>query len=308
MRIAIMGSGGVGAYVGARLQAAGEEVGFIARGAHLAALRESGLRLETPEEPLHLPQVTATDDPAALAPADVVLFCVKLWDTADAARQLRGLVGPETRVITLQNGIDSVDMVTEALGGVGRVLGGCIYVSAVIDRPGVIRSPGGFHRIVVDAAGGDPVVAAFVQACGRARALECEATDDIAAALWQKFIGLAGVSSTTSLMRAPMGRILSHPESAAFQRQLFEEGIALARASGVHIADGMADTMMGMVAKMPPSFRSSMSEDLERGKPLELPWLAGRMHRLGLAHGVPTPAYSAAYRGLVVHERGAAAG
>lgn len=304
MRIAIMGSGGVGAYVGARLQAAGEDVAFIARGAHLAALRKDGLLLETPDEPLHLAAVTATDDPATLAPVDLVLFCVKLWDTADAARQLVPLVGPETRVITLQNGIDSVAMIREVLGAQARVYGGCIYVSAVIDRPGIIRSPGGFHRIVVDAGGGDPVVAAFVAACGRAKALECQATDDVAAALWQKFIGLAGVSGTTSLMRAPMGRILSNPESLAFQRQLFEEGLALARASGLALPDALVDNMMAMLGAMPPSFRSSMSEDLERGKPLELPWLAGRMHRLGLQLGVPTPGHTAVYRGLVLHEQG----
>ncbi|TAL71170.1 MAG: hypothetical protein EPN79_05105, partial [Burkholderiaceae bacterium] len=148
MRIAIMGSGGVGAYVGARLQAAGEDVSFIARGAHLQALQKSGLRIECPSNALHLERVTATDDPAHIGPVDLVIFAVKLWDTEAAARAMAPMVGPQTRIVTLQNGIDSVGLISGALPG-ARVLGGVIYVSAVIERPGVIRSPGGMNRIVV---------------------------------------------------------------------------------------------------------------------------------------------------------------
>ncbi|HWU67932.1 MAG TPA: 2-dehydropantoate 2-reductase N-terminal domain-containing protein, partial [Stenotrophobium sp.] len=150
MRIAIMGSGGVGAYVGARLQAAGEDVSFIARGAHLQALQKSGLRIECPSNALHLERVTATDDPAHIGPVDLVIFAVKLWDTEAAARAMAPMVGPQTRIVTLQNGIDRVGLISGALPG-ARVLGGVIYVSAVIERPGVIRSPGGMNRIVVDA-------------------------------------------------------------------------------------------------------------------------------------------------------------
>jgi 2-dehydropantoate 2-reductase len=303
MRIAIMGSGGVGAYVGARLLAAGEDVGFIARGAHLQAMRDDGLRLEGPDHPLHIKPVKATDDPAELAPADVVVFSVKLWDTAEASRAIVPLVGPETRVITLQNGIDSVAMISRELT-MGKVVGGSIYVSAVIDRPGVIRSPGGFHRIVVDACRGDPVIAAFCAACNRAEALAAQATDDFEVALWQKFIGLCGVSGSTSLMRSSMGPILANPETRAFQRQLLDEGLALAKAAGKAVPPEFPDTMMAAIESMPKSFRSSMAEDLERGKPLELPWLSGRMHRLGIELGVPTPGHTAVYRALVLHEQG----
>ena len=154
MKIAVMGAGGVGAYVGARLQAEGEQVAFIARGAHLAAMQSDGLRIESPAGDVHLPVVNASDDPARIGAVDLVLFTVKLWDTEQAARVLAPLLGLHTRVVTLQNGIDSVEMISLYVPRT-QVVGGVIYVSAVISRPGVITSPGGFHRIVVDAAGGN---------------------------------------------------------------------------------------------------------------------------------------------------------
>lgn len=307
MRIVIMGSGGVGAYVGARLQAAGEDVAFIARNAHLQALQTEGLRLEHPQHPLYLPQVQASADAAELArsgPADLVVFAVKLGDTEAAARALGPVLGPQTRILTLQNGIDSVDLI-QAHVGTTAVRGGVIYVSAVIDRPGVIRSPGGLHVIVADAAGGDPTMAAFFAACGRATALQAKPTDDIRAALWEKFIALSALSATTSLLRAPMGAILGHPETRALQRQLIEEAVAVAAAAGVSPRAGLVDEVMAKLANMPASFRSSMSEDLARGKPLELQWLSGRVHALGQQLGVPTPAHSTAWRALVLYSDGA---
>jgi 2-dehydropantoate 2-reductase len=306
MRIAIMGSGGVGAYVGARLQAAGEDVVFIARGAHLRALQSDGLRIEAPAHPLHLPSVVATDDPVSVGPVDLIVFAVKLWDTEAAARALQPMIGPQTRILTLQNGIDSADMIRPHVAG-AVVRGGVIYVSAVIDRPGVIRSPGGLHVIVADAAGGDPVIQAFCAACDRATALDARASDDFATVMWEKFVALASLAATTSLLRAPMGAILGHPETRALQRQLIDEAVAVGRAAGVALADGLADQIMGKLAGMPASFRSSMSEDLERGKPLELQWLSGRVHGLGLALGVPTPAHSTTYRALLLHAGGSAA-
>jgi 2-dehydropantoate 2-reductase len=306
MRIVIMGSGGVGGYVGARLQAAGEDVAFIARGAHLQALQTEGLRLEHPQHPLHLPQVQVSADAADLAskgPADLVVFAVKLGDTAAATRALDAVLGPQTRILTLQNGIDSVDLI-QAHAGKTAVRGSVIYVSAVIDRPGVIRSPGGLHVIVADAAGGDPVMAAFFAACGRATALQARPTDDIRSVLWEKFIALSALSATTSLLRAPMGAILGHPETHALQRLLVEEAVAVAEAAGVSQRAELVDEVMARLAGMPASFRSSMSEDLARGKPLELKWLSGRVHALGQQLGVPTPAHSTAWRALVLYADG----
>lgn len=303
MRIAIMGSGGVGAYVGSRLQAAGEEVHFIARGPHLAAMQTEGLRIESPVSPLHLPTVQATDDPARVGPVDLIVFAVKLWDTASAAQQMAPMVGPHTRILTLQNGIDSSAMIAEQLPN-AQVRGGVIYVSAVIDRPGVIRSPGGLHVIVADAALGDPVMAAFFAACDRATALDAKPTDTIDVVLWEKFIALTALSGSTSLLRASMGRILGHPETRAFQRQLVDESVALGRAAGKVVREDLADEIMTKLAAMPSAFRSSMSEDLERGKPLELQWLSGRVHHLGLQYGVATPGHSVVYRALLLHAQG----
>ena len=303
MRIAIMGSGGVGAYVGGRLQAAGEDVAFIARGPHLAALQNDGLRIESPVHPLHLEQITATEEPSDIGPVDLIVFAVKLGDTDAAARALGVLIGPQTRILTLQNGIDSVDMITRHVGN-AQVRGGVIYVSAVIDRPGVIRSPGGLHLVVADAANGDPVMVAFCAACERATALDAKITDSIEVAIWEKFIALAALSGTTTLLRASMGQILGHPETRALQRQLIDESVAVGRAAGKVARNDLGDEIMGKLAGIPYSFRSSMSEDLARGKPLELRWLSGRVHGLGLQYGVPTPAHSTVYRALVLYEHG----
>ena len=304
MRIAIMGSGGVGGYAGAWLQHAGQDVAFIARGAHLEAMQRGGLRIEHPDLPLHLPRVAATDDPSSVGPVDLVIFAVKLFDTESAAQAMAPLVGPGTRVLTLQNGIDSVTLIGRHVDPPARVLGGVIYVSAVIDRPGVIRSPGGLHAVVADRAQGDAVMAQLEQAASTLDGLSVKLTDEATQTVWEKFIALASLSGATALLRARMGAILAHPETHAFQRQLIEEAIVVARASGVAMRAGLAEEVMSKLAAMPPSFRASMAEDLERGNRLELRWLSGRVHGLGIELGVPTPAHTAVYRGLVLHESG----
>jgi 2-dehydropantoate 2-reductase len=303
MRVAIMGSGGVGGYVGAWLQQAGQDVVFIARGAHLAAMQQGGLRIEHPQLPLQLPTVQATGDPASVGPVDLIIFAVKLFDTQAAVRSMAPLIGPATRVLTLQNGIDSVAMIRQD-APTATVLGGVIYVSAVIDQPGVIRSPGGFHAIVADRADGDPVMAELAQATEGLAGLDLKLSDQATQTIWEKFVALTAVSGSTSLLRARMGAILGHPETALFQRQLVDETIAVAQACGVPMRPELGDEAMGRMAQMPPHFRSSMSEDLERGNRLELSWLSGRVHQLGLEHGVPTPAHTAVYRGLVLWEQG----
>ena len=303
MKIAIMGSGAVGAYVGARLQAAGADVTFIARGAHLQAMQQHGLSIQMPGKDLMLPQVKATDDLTSMGAVDLVVFAVKLTDTANAAQALQAVVSDQTRVLTLQNGIDSVAMIRKELPQ-AQVRGGVIYVSAVIDSPGVIKSPGGFHRVVADKAANDPVMHAFGEWGNKCHALDVNLIDDIDTVIWEKFMGLAAFSGCTSLLRARAGEIFSHPESTAFMQQLINESVAVAIAHGQKVRPGLADEHMKTLQAAPPSFRSSMSEDLERGKPLELPWLSGRIHQLGLQLGVATPAHSAVYRGLILKAQG----
>ena len=303
MKIAIMGSGAVGAYVGARLQAAGADVTFIARGAHLQAMQQHGLSIQMPGKDLSLPQVNATENPSSIGHVDLVIFAVKLTDTAAAAQSLRSVVSEQTRVLTLQNGIDSVGMISKELPD-AKVRGGVIYVSAVIDSPGVIKSPGGFHRVVADNASNDPVMRAFSSLAEKCTALDVSLVDDINTIIWEKFMGLAAFSGCTSLLRARAGEIFSHPESTAFMQQLINESVAVATAHGQQVREGLADEYMKTLRAAPPSFRSSMSEDLERGKPLELPWLSGRIHQLGLQLGVATPAHTAVYRGLILKAPG----
>jgi 2-dehydropantoate 2-reductase len=298
-----MGAGAIGGYVGGHLTAAGEDVSFIARGPHLEAMRRGGLRVESGDRLLDLPAVTATNDPMEIGAVDLVLFTVKLYDTEEAARSLAPLVAKHTRVLTLQNGIDSVDLLSQFVPR-DRIIQGVIYLSAVITSPGHIKSPGGSRRVVVDRAGDDPVVAAFREA-GKG-GLDIETTDAIHIAMWEKFIRIAAFSGASTLMRSRLGPIMQHSETRAFLRQLVEEGIAIAVASGCNLDVAFADATMAFSASFPPGVRSSMAEDLERGKRLELNWLSGRLHALGITHGVPTPAHSAVYRGLALYANGVA--
>ena len=304
MKIAVMGAGGIGGYVGGRLAAAGEEVHLIARGVHLAALRRDGLRIESPLGDLHLPAIHATDDPAAVGVADLVLFTVKLKDTDAAAAALAPMIGPGTRVVTLQNGIDSRAMIARHVPP-GQVAAGVFYIGAHIKAPGVIHNAGGVHRIVVDARDGDETIVAFAAAGSRAVGLEVVPADDGERAVWRKFIMLVALSGVTSLMRRPIGAVLAHPDARDFFRQLIAEAIAVADAEGHVFAPDVVDEIVGLVGKQPYEQKSSMLVDLESGKPLELPWLSGRVHALGRTHGIPTPANTAVWVSLCTHVDGA---
>jgi 2-dehydropantoate 2-reductase len=303
MRIAIMAAGGVGGYVGGRLAEAGEEVHFLARGAHLEALKKDGLFIESPFGDLHLPDIHVTDDPAEIGPVDLVLFAVKLWDTKAAAASLAPLIGPETRVLTLQNGIDSIDMIAGHVER-ERVAGGVIYLGTVIDRPGIIRNTGGIKRLIADRQSGNAAIAGFVEACNRCIGLDAELTDDHPRAMWEKYVTLVAMSGSTGLTRRPAGDILANPETRALLRMLIEETIAVARARGIALPEAFAEERMAWFDRLPPVFKASMLEDLERGRRLELPWLSSRIHGLGKELGIATPANSAVHYGLILHQEG----
>lgn len=303
MQIAIMGAGGIGGYIGARLAAAGEEVAFIARGRHLKAMQSAGLTIESPLGDVSLFPVVATDDPAEIGPVDLVVFAVKLWDTLQAAGALAPLVGRHTRVVTLQNGIDSIEILSRFVPK-EQVVGGVIYVAASVARPGVIKHSGGLRRVIVDAARGDAAITALREVSRRATGIELETTDAIGRAIWEKFIVFAAFSAATTLMRTAAGPLLGNPETRAFLRQLLDEGVAIAGVTGNGVATGFADAALERLASVPPTIRSSMSDDLERAKPLELPWISGRIHALGLQHGIPAPAHTAAYRSLILYADG----
>lgn len=302
MRIAIMGSGALGAYYGAQLVTRGHDVSFIARGAHLAALRSRGLRILSPFGDVTLPQVVATDRPGEIGVVDVILFAVKLYDTEPAASALPTLVGPHTRVITLQNGIDGPDIIARHVGA-SCVVPGATYLSGFIAEPGVIQNAGGLDRLVI-ARRDDEQTRAFVDALDGAPGVSIDHVDDAEPEIWEKFLVISSFSGATSLMRSGIGPILANPLARTFLEQLRDEGMQVATAAGRRIHDGFAERAMERWRRLPGTVRSSMATDLERGRPLELRWLSGRIHELGAELGVATPAHSAVYQALDLYADG----
>lgn len=291
MKIAIFGSGGVGGYFGARLAAAGEDVTFLARGAHLKAMQESGLHVDSPNGNLSLAQVQATDRPQAIGPVDVVLFTVKLYDVAGAAATLAPLIGPDTVVITLQNGVEAMDMVAAHVGA-DHVAGGAAYVVVVIDQPGRLRHTTA-HSLVFGERDGtrSARLVAFEEACTRA-GFKGKASTEIETDLWVKFIRLSTWSGMTAVTRSPMGVVREDPALFTMMMDAINEAIAVGQARGITFPADLIDSTLGMIKGFPPASKSSMLEDLERGRPLELPWLSGAVARLGKQAGVPTPTHS----------------
>lgn len=304
MKIAIMGSGGVGGYFGARLAQGGSDVTFIARGAHLAAMREHGLRIESASGNLHLPRVQATDDPASIGPVDLVMFAVKLFDTEAAARAIRPLVGPDTAVIPFQNGVQARELLQRELGD-APVMGGVAYIGAVIREPGVIQHTGNMHRLVFGEFDGrrSARAEAFLAACQRG-GFDAELADDIRLRIWQKFVLLVGVSGSTTSMRMPLGPIRGNPLTRAFLHDLIAETAAVGRALGVALAPDEAESRLAQLDGFPPEMTSSMHQDLKRGHRLELMWLSGAVVDLGRQAGVPTPANRAVRDILALHAAG----
>lgn len=304
MRIAIMAAGAVGGYFGARLAQAGQNVVFIARGRHLAAIREKGLRIESGRGDLHLQNVRVTDDPGSIGPVDIVLFAVKLWDTETAALQARPLIGAQTRVVTLQNGIDSVERLGPILG-VDHVAGGTTHVITVIPAPGVIRQTGEIakYRCGFSDKRRDATLQAFVDA-SQAAGIDATYSDDIERDRWEKFIFLAATSGATATMRSTLGPIIADPDTRAFFRKIMDEVYALARAKGANVAADYVDRVMQLAADIPPNTKASQCNDLEAGNRLELDWLAGKVVALGREFGIPTLANEAVYAVLKLHKDG----
>jgi 2-dehydropantoate 2-reductase len=306
MRIAVMGSGGLGGYFGARLALGGADVHFMARGSHLQALRAEGLRIVGPE-PLHLPRVQATDDAAAVGPVDLVLVCVKLWDTDAALEQIRPLVGPQTAVVSFQNGVLKDRALTAAFGA-ERVLGGVGYVATTIDSPGVIRQTGPMQRLLFGEFDGSRSARgqAFLDAC-IAGGIQAEFSPDILREIWQKYVFLVGLSGTTTTIRKTIGPIRSNPQTRAFLLDVMREVVAVGRAHGVALPEDYAEVRLKLADEVSPDMTSSMHHDLQRGNRLEVRWLSGGVVELGAAKGVATPLNRAIADILALHAEGGAA-
>jgi 2-dehydropantoate 2-reductase len=284
-----MGSGGVGGYFGARLAQAGCDVGFIARGAHLAALRERGLVVESKLGNASLPKVRATDDPSTLGSVDVVLITVKLWDTEAAVRAISPIVGPTTAVLSLQNGVQKDDVLRRILGN-GAILGGLCYIAATIARPGVISHTGTMQKLVFGEYDGARSVRAeaLLEACRRA-GIDAELSQDIRRAIWEKFVFLVGLSATTATVRLPIGPIRTHPQTRRFLLDTMREVVAVGRAQGVALTADYAENRLAFCDGLPAEMTSSMHNDLERGNRLEVAWLSGGVVELGQAADVMAP-------------------
>jgi len=307
MHIVFYGAGGIGGYFGARLLAAGESVSFVARGKHAQAMREHGLRVKSPLGDVQVAVPSLSDDPAALPPADIVVFTVKMPDAEASAARLAPLMKAGTVVLPLQNGVEIVDVLTAALGPEPVALGAA-YIPTRIAGPGVIEHAGGFASLRFGALrpAQQPVLEAFAAACGRAK-VQVELVDDMRRVMWEKFVFLGGMSSLTALTRMPIGVVRSDPELRRLLQQVMEEIVALARAEGVALPDDFVARQMAVVDGLPAQAKASMANDLDAGRPLELPWLAGAVVRRSQRVGLPAVANRFVAAALGPYAKGTAA-
>lgn len=303
MKIGIVGAGGVGAGFAAYLAQGGHEIVAMARGRHLESIRRDGLIVRRGGERRVL-KIAASDNAEELGSVDLVLFAVKLWDTEEAGRQARALLGPETVALVLQNGVDALGLLEPILGR-ERLIGGVAQISAVIEEPGVVAHRSPFARIIAGELSGE--VTQRLQNLVRvlsAAGIEARASDDIGIELWNKFVFIVGVSGATGLFRASIGPIRDDPETRRFLENLVAEAAAVGRALGISLPDDQADRTMNSVAGLPEAMRASMLEDLLAGKRLELPWLSGYVVRKGRELVVPTPANEVVELALKLHLMG----
>lgn len=294
-----MGTGGVGGFFGAKLALAGHDVTFIARGAHLEAIRRDGLRVATDEGELHVAEAVATDDPGSIAPVEAVLFTTKLYDTETAARSLAPALGAEGYVVTVQNGITSADTLGTLLGR-ERVLAGTTHVVSHLAGPGRVHHMGKLKRIIFGEADGSLSERGrrFETALAQS-GIDAELSPEIDRVLWEKFVPLSVMSGMASVVRAPIGVLLEDPETRALVESAIEEAVAVAHAMKVPLASDAAEMFKARLAGAPAATKPSMLVDLEAGRRLELPWFSATVAQLGAELGVPTPTH--AFIAAVLH-------
>ncbi len=308
MKIAVIGAGGVGGTFGAALAKAGADVWFLARGAHLDAMRANGLRVTGGRGgAVIVTPAQATDDAAAIGPAEIVLFCVKLWDVESAGERIRPIVGPRTAVIPLQNGIDAADRLIPILGS-DAVMGGVAQVSATIEAPGVVRQTGTFMKLIFgELVGGRSARGeTFLAMCGAA-GFDAEHSDRIRTELWLKFIILATNSAITAATRTSLGKLRADPEIMALFDAASREVVAVGRAKGIALPEDAAERNAAFIANAPAAMMASMAHDLIRGNRIELPWLSGKVVAMGRELGVPTPTHAVLHAILKPYTDGAGA-
>lgn len=294
MRYAIIGAGGVGGYLAAKLAAGGHEVAVLARGAHLAAIREHGLTLRDTDGEATVKPAVASDDAAALGQADVAIFAVKGQDLAGAIEAARPAIGPETLALPFLNGVEAHGMLAEAFGP-ERAAIGIARISAFIEAPGVVRkaTPGADFLIGgLDGTQADPRIVRVIEAF-RAAGIAAPERRDVRIDLWQKFVFLTAVSAVTAGARVDLGTARRTPELWELFRRLCDEAAAVAAAHASGLSGDAADRAMTAAEQMPDDVRASLAHDLAAGKRLEIDWLSGAVVRLGREAGVDTPSHAA---------------
>ena len=304
MKIAIIGSGGVGGYFGARLMASGQDVTFVARGAHLEAMQKKGLKVLSALGDLHLPEVKATSDTTIVGPVDVIMIGVKLWATEEAAATAKPMIGANTVAVSFQNGVVAVDTLLPILGK-EHVMGGVANIAALIEEPGVIRHNGNMANLFFGELDGKPSPRsqALQVACKIAN-VQSEVVTDINKTIWEKFVRLVTLSALTALTRMPIGPIRADADTRALMQQVMEEVVTIGKARGVKFDEGLITDQMSKVDTYPATMVASMCGDLRRGNRLELPWLSGMVAKFGRELGIPTPANQFVYAALKLHANG----
>ena len=298
MRVAIIGSGGIGAPYGAALVVAGADVTFVARGRHLAAMQKSGLRIEGTHR-IDLPSVRATENPAEFGVVDLVLFCVKLWDVETAGELIRPIVGQDTAVIALQNGIDAGERLISILGSEAVMGGVAVGSGGAVVSPGVINTTGRHHRLIFGERDG--------RVSSRAEAMldlfkrtsfEGVLSRDIVLEGWEKYTVFVAHSGLSALTRLPIGKLRDDPEVFGLYEGAMREVMAVGRAEGVRFPPDTFERQLTFLRGLAPDHRASMAVDLIQGNRLELTWLAGKVVELGQRHGIPTPINGVVYAAL----------
>jgi 2-dehydropantoate 2-reductase len=306
MRVIVMGAGGVGGYFGARLAQAGHDVAFVARGRHLEAIRARGLTIASALGDAQLRSPVVTDDPSTLAPADVVLFAVKLWDTETAAAQLAPVVAHGGVIVPFQNGVESIDRIAAAAGA-EHAMGGVAYIAATIREPGVIAHTGTMARLVFGITQPSQQAAAdALSAACKGAGIDATVSPDIRRTLWEKFVFLASMAGLTSVARQPVGVLRADPDLRATWEAAMSEVWTLARACGIALADDFVAKQMAFADTLPAQMRSSMLNDLVAGNRLEAPWLSGAIARMARERGLAAPVHSTLYAALKPYCAGSA--
>ena len=294
LRYAVIGTGGIGGYIAARLVAAGADVAVLARGAHLSAIRDKGLTLRDADGEITVDPAVATDDGEELGAADVTIFAVKGQDLATAIEAARPAIGPETLALPFLNGVEAHSLLAGAYGA-DRALVGIAHISALIAGPGVIQKASPFADFYIGGLDGRQDAPRVAEIIGNFRAAGIGAPDrkDVLVDLWQKFVFLTALSGTTAGARADIGTVRDTPELWALYRRLAEEAAAVGRARGVALAEDAIDKAVYFAERLPAEVRASLAHDLAAGKPLEIDWLSGAVARLGREAGVETPSHAA---------------